>query len=177
MELPWYSITKLSIRRSTIKIPVKINPHRILLIQLRQIGDVLLTSPLAKILKELYPKSYIAFLAEKPSYDVLSGNPCIDEVIVLDKIKGDFYSTIESIQKVRSKNFDLVIDTFGNPRSALITFLSGAKYRMGFDYRGRKPSQNANKLAPAPTSLSSALDNKRGNYHEVIKWYKISIKY
>lgn len=121
---------------------MKINPHRILLIQIRQIGDVLLTTPLAKILKQHYPKSYIAFLAEKPSYDVISGNPYIDEAIVLNKKERNFFSTIESIRKIRNKNFDLVIDTFGNPRSALITFFSGAKYRMGFDYRGRKHFYN-----------------------------------
>ena len=43
---------------------------------------------------------------------------------------------------IRKEKYDLLLDLWSNPRSALITFLSGVKYRVGFAYRGRKYAYN-----------------------------------
>ncbi|MCK4403643.1 MAG: glycosyltransferase family 9 protein [candidate division Zixibacteria bacterium] len=108
--------------------------QKILLIQLRRIGDVLMCTPTLRALREHFPKSYIAFLTEKESSDLLTLNPYLDEVIVLErgKYRTPFYS-LKKIWQIRKKRFDLVIDFLGNPRSAYISFLSGAKRRIGYD--------------------------------------------
>jgi heptosyltransferase-3 len=109
-------------------------PQKILLIQLRRIGDVLMCTPTLRALREHFPKSYIVFLTEKESSDLLTLNPYLDEVIVLErgKYRNPFYS-LKKIWQIRKKRFDLVIDFLGNPRSAYISFLSGAKRRVGFN--------------------------------------------
>ena len=96
-------------------------------------------TPALRALRSHYRESYIAFLTEKESSDLLSLNPYLDEVIVLDKkrYKNPFYS-LKKIWEVRKRSFDLVIDFFGNPRSAYFSFLSGAKNRVGYDYPFRK---------------------------------------
>ena len=114
-------------------------PRKILLIQLRRIGDVLMCTPALRALRANFPKSYIAFLVEKESSDILTLNPYLDEVIVLEreKYRNPFYS-LKKIWHIRKKRFDLVIDFLGNPRSAYISFLSGAKRRMGYDLPPRR---------------------------------------
>lgn len=100
-------------------------------------------TPAVRALRSRYKESYIAFLTEKESSDLLSLNPYLDEVMVLDKerYKNPFYS-VKKIWKVRKGSFDLVIDFFGNPRSAYFSLLSGAKHRVGYDYPLRRHFYN-----------------------------------
>jgi len=96
-------------------------------------------TPALRALRSRYKDTYIAFLIEKESSDLLSLNPYLNEVIVVDKkrYKNPFYS-LKQIWKVRKNSFDLVIDFLGNPRSAYFSFLSGAKHRVGYDYPFRR---------------------------------------
>jgi ADP-heptose:LPS heptosyltransferase len=115
-----------------------INPKNILIIQLRRIGDVLMCTPALRALRNKFPQSHIAFLTEKESESLLSENPYLNELIVWDKRRYNnlFYST-KKIFELRKKSFDTVIDFFGNPRSAWTCFFSGARYRIGYDLKGR----------------------------------------
>ncbi len=109
-----------------------INPKKILIVQLRRIGDVLMCTPSLRALRKKFPKSYIAFLTEKESETLLKGNPYVDELIVLEKDRyGNPLYMLKQIHNIRKKSFDLTVDFFGNPRSAWICFLSGAFYRLG----------------------------------------------
>jgi heptosyltransferase-3 len=118
-------------------------PQRILVIQLRRIGDVLMCTPAVRSLRKNFPKAFMAFLTEKESAAILSENPYLDELIALDrkKYKNPWYS-LKSLWKVRKKKFDLVIDFFGNPRSAYFSFFSGAKVRLGYTFHQRKMFYN-----------------------------------
>jgi heptosyltransferase-3 len=115
------------------------NPKKILLIQLRRIGDVLMCTPALRALRARYKDSYIAFLTEEESSDLLSLNPYLNQVLVLDKkrYKNPFYP-VKKIWEMRKSSFDLAIDFFGNPRSAYFSFLSGAKQRVGYGYPLRR---------------------------------------
>jgi len=98
-----------------------------------------LCTPALRALRKNFPKSYIAFLVEKESSDLLTLNPYLDEVIVLEreKYRNPFYSP-KKIWTIRRKGFDLIIDFLGNPRSAYFSFLSGAKRRIGYDHPLRR---------------------------------------
>lgn len=112
---------------------IEINPRKILIIQLRRIGDVLMCTPTIKVLRNNYPESFIAFLAEIESEPIVRLNPYLDERIILDKKRyGNLFYLLKIVKDLRNKKFDLVIDFFGNPRSVYFTFLSGARYRLGF---------------------------------------------
>ncbi|MGB2698390.1 MAG: glycosyltransferase family 9 protein, partial [Candidatus Zixiibacteriota bacterium] len=69
---------------------------------------------------------------------LLSENPYLNELIVWDKSRynNPFYST-KKIFELRRKSFDTVIDFFSNPRSAWTCFFSGARYRIGYDFKRR----------------------------------------
>ncbi|HEX7400909.1 MAG TPA: glycosyltransferase family 9 protein [candidate division Zixibacteria bacterium] len=115
------------------------DPQKILLIQLRRIGDVLMCTPALRALRTRLPKSYIAFLTERESANLLRFNPYLSELLVWDRnrYRNPFYS-IPRFWQVRKGNFDVVIDFLGNPRSAYLSFFSGAKRKIGYDLPGRR---------------------------------------
>src|SRR5258707_5592112 len=119
-----------------------VDPHlvkRILVIKLRAIGDVLLSTVVLKSLRSAYPDARIDFLTESPSREVVEGIPDLDSVLVFD---GKRESGIGLILKIRRLRYDMVIDLFGNPRSALITLGSGARHRVGYRFGWRKHCYN-----------------------------------
>lgn len=106
-----------------------LNPKNILLIQFRQIGDVLLSTSAAEVLKANFPAAKLDFLTQPPSDQALARNPEIDEVLAYDAKK-----PLKWLLEIRRRRYDLVIDLMSNPRSALVTALSGAKIKAGPAY-------------------------------------------
>lgn len=117
----------------------KASIYKILIIKLRGIGDVLLSTIVTKNLRLAFPDAQIDYLTEPSSIDVLRGNPSLNDTIVFNRAT---MSGRELIHLVRRRQYDLVIDLFGNPRTALVTRLSGAKHRVGYRFRGRSYAYN-----------------------------------
>lgn len=113
-----------------------VQAKNILVIQLRQIGDVLLTTPAVKALRDHYPQSRLCYLTETGPAKLLQGNPHIDRIITRDR-KGGLSQEIQLVRKLRRAKFDLVIDFFCNPRSAWMSFLTGAPCRIATYHAGR----------------------------------------
>lgn len=123
--------------------------RRILISRLRFIGDVVLTTPVIKALKRHYGEAELYYLAEEGPAAVLARNPYLEEVIALpdELMPGRSVLTrcrkqLHFLRDLRKRRFDLVIDLFGNPRSALLTLATGARYRVGYDVRGRGAAYN-----------------------------------
>ncbi len=113
--------------------------HRILVVKPRAIGDVLLSTPVLPNLREEFPDARIDFLVEKFAAGVLTGNPYVDETISYDT---KTQTSLSIIRRVRKNSYDLIIDLFANPRTAIITLLSGAKYKVGFPFKWRRFAYN-----------------------------------
>ena len=90
-------------------------------------------------LHEYFPEARIDFLVDEFASEVVVGNPWITEVITFNR-KND--SGLGTVLRVRKNSYDLVIDLFSNPRSAIIAGLSGARYRVGYPFRWRKYAYN-----------------------------------
>ncbi|MBI5555854.1 MAG: glycosyltransferase family 9 protein [Elusimicrobia bacterium] len=105
---------------------------KILVIQLRRIGDVLLTTPVLRALRRQFSGAQIDFLVEKPGAEILAANPYINNLLVYDKKE-----QLRWIRRIRAAKYDVILDFLGNPRTAWIVGLSGAKYRLGFKRPGR----------------------------------------
>jgi ADP-heptose:LPS heptosyltransferase len=114
--------------------------YKILLIKFRGIGDVILSTVAIKNIKAMFPEAKIDFLTEKASALILKEIPLINEVLVYNY--ANRFEIVKKIYEIRSRKYDLVIDFYSNPKSAQITFASGAKLRAGFPYRGRKYAYN-----------------------------------
>lgn len=113
---------------------------KILIIKLRGIGDVILSTVILDNLKKDFPSTQIDILTEKPSKNALEELRQIDNIILFER--RSTLKRIYQIFEIRSKKYDLVMDIFSNPSTALITRFSGARYRAGFPYDGRKYAYN-----------------------------------
>lgn len=131
---------------------IPIRPRRILLIRLRALGDVLLTTPAIRAMRRAYPDAHLAMMVRKNVAGAVEGNPNLDEVVVCDPWYGESWAWtrklaefLRLVRHLKRRRFDLVVDLFGNPRSAWLTWLSGAPYRLGYDVRGRRFAYNLRK--------------------------------
>ena len=105
--------------------------ERILIIQFRMIGDVLLNTPVVRALRHHYPQSYIAYCTEPIPAGVLKVNPMLDEILLHPR-PATLRDEWQFIRRIRQHGFDLVVDLMGNPRSALLSLMSGARHRVAF---------------------------------------------
>ena len=103
-------------------------PKKILVVMLRRIGDVILTIPPVKALRKRFPNAKIDFLVEAPCHEVLAWNTDISRIHVYSKGPLNY---VKWILRVRRERYDWVIDFMGNPRTAMLTFSSGAALRAG----------------------------------------------
>lgn len=111
---------------------------KILCIKPRGIGDILLSTIVLENLNSAFPHSKIHYLTEGFAKRAVENNPFVSKILTFNK--KDFVLSI--IRKVRKEKYDLIFDFWSNPKTAQITFFSGAKYRIGFEKRGRKYAYN-----------------------------------
>ncbi|MCZ6802324.1 MAG: glycosyltransferase family 9 protein [Nitrospirae bacterium] len=117
-------------------------PERILIIAIRAIGDVVLITPLFPILKKRFPDTSLAIVVDGPSAQVLENNPYLDHVFVIDRVASQEFSWltrwklwVQLVSDLRRYHFDIVIDLFSGPRSAILGYMARAKDRYGEDFR------------------------------------------
>jgi ADP-heptose:LPS heptosyltransferase len=133
-------------------------PERILVVQLRRLGDVILTTPALSALKKKYPDAKLDFLVEAPGAEAVAGHPAIDEILVYDA-KGAL-GALRWAWKIRARRYDWVIDFLANPRTALLTALSKAKVRAG-PAHVRRPGAYNHKMIQSPKTCYAALEKVR----------------
>jgi len=111
---------------------------KILILKFRNIGDVLLITPLLSNLKQHYPESQIDVAVNKGTEAMVSLNPNISNVIVYDRTLIKSLSLIKKLIKeiqfslsFRRESYDMVINLTEGDRGAQITWLSGASIRIG----------------------------------------------
>lgn len=109
--------------------------NRILLIKLRYIGDVVLSTPLLPMLAKWYPSASLTFLVNRGTEGVLQGNPYLQEVLVLPREK--LRRQIDFIYALRQAKFDGVLDLTDGDRSAFLSLMTGASLRVGYNREGR----------------------------------------
>jgi len=117
---------------------------RILVLQLRRIGDILLTTPVLSYLKSAVPGAEVDFLAEPMGKTVLETHPKLDGLLIYDRAH-----PVRQISIVRRRRYDVVIDFMNNPRSSYLTALSGARWKVGFNTGARSALYNV--APPVPT--------------------------
>jgi len=106
--------------------------NRILIIQTAFLGDVILATPVISELNRIFPQSEIDVLVKKGNESLLTGNPKIHEVFVLDKSSGKWKAIRSLIRTFRKNNYDLIINLHRFGSSGLIATRSKAKLVYGF---------------------------------------------
>ena len=108
----------------------------ILVVRLDRMGDVVLSTPAVKALRDAYPEGRITFMVRSFVKDIADYNPYVNEVVIYDKALG-FRGNIAFIKGLRDKKFDLAVVLHPTLRTNWIVFLSGIPKRIGFDRRNK----------------------------------------
>ena len=115
---------------------------RILVIKLKQPGDVLVSTPVIAALKGAWPESRLTYLVPKGTEEMVSGHPGLDGLLVVDRRGQTWGQALQFIRELRRPRFDLVLELSGGDRGAIYTCLTGAK--------------DAPRLCPPPAALLAA---------------------
>ncbi|MCF8412221.1 MAG: glycosyltransferase family 9 protein [Melioribacteraceae bacterium] len=106
----------------------------ILIIRTDRIGDVVLTLPMAEILKKKYRDSKITFLLREYTEPLARNNKFIDQIITLKSDPRELsFSEINEIFK--NQNFNMVFVVSPEPKLALAAFINRVNVRIGSGYR------------------------------------------
>ena len=109
---------------------------KILLLQLKRIGDLILTTPAIAALRESFPEAQITLVVSNECADLLPAISNIDRILIARRNARDlalFFS-------VAATRFDYCVDFTRNDRSASLAFLSGARRRVA-SYRVREQAK------------------------------------
>ncbi len=111
---------------------------RILVIQLKRMSELLLTTPSLAALRANYPDAHITLAVDSSSREFLPAFNFIDDSFVFSRRAGNraFW------QKLIFASFDICLDYTGNDRSAICSVLSKSKRRIAFESGNKRPLQS-----------------------------------
>ncbi len=116
---------------------------KVLVVKLRQLGDVLLTGPVFSCLRRALPEAKIDAYVYEEAIPMLEGHPGVDGFLGYDRKwkKLGFWGRLgkerELLGRIRNGGYDLVINLTEGDRGGMAAWLSGARVRAGFDPKGK----------------------------------------
>jgi ADP-heptose:LPS heptosyltransferase len=108
-----------------------LHPRRVLVTQLRRLGDVVLTTALLEDLRRAFPGTAVDFLVGDRAAPLLEHHPLIQERLVYTRDR-----PAQTWRAVRERRYDWIVDPQSSPRTAPLALLSKAPVRAGFAVRG-----------------------------------------
>lgn len=136
---------------------------KILVIQQKMIGDVLISSIICNNLRVAYPNAQIDYLVYESTTPVLEGNPNIDNIILFqEKHRNSKKELLKLAFQIRANKYDLLIDAYSKLESWLVVLLSGAKRKISYKKPGRTflYTDNAPFEAFPKTNLGLAIERR-----------------
>lgn len=107
--------------------------HKILIIQTAFIGDVVLATGIVEKLYSYFPDDSLDILVRKGNETLFLNHPYLQEVLVWDKRRNKYKNLLSILKKIRSNQYDIVINLQRFASTGLLTVLSNAKQTIGFD--------------------------------------------
>lgn len=110
------------------------NYHKILVIQTAFLGDVIMSTPLIRALREIFDQAEIDLLTIPSTSIIFRECPHIDSVLHFDKRKlwRKIGSFIQLVFKLRKRKYDLAVSIQGSLTSSFLMWLGGISTRVGF---------------------------------------------
>ena len=127
---------------------------KFLILRFSSIGDIVLTTPVIRCLKQQYPDAEVHFATKKQFKVLVENNPYIDKYFLLEDTLSDF------IKSLQSQSYDYIIDLHNNLRTSII------KFRLG------KPSFSFDKLNFEKWLLVNLKINRMPDIHIVERYLK-----
>lgn len=120
------------------------HPKKIILIRLDNIGDVVLTTPLIKNIRQVFPYTKIDILVKDSTTPLLKNNPYIGKIIKFipfwfarkNEKSTDLKKTWEIIKRLRKKKYDLGFELRGDLNNIIFLNLIAPKFKIGYSLKG-----------------------------------------
>jgi len=118
--------------------------HRVLVIKLRHLGDVLLTAPVFSVLKKHAPHVEIDALVYRDTEPMLSGHPAVSNIFTVDRgwkqegITTQLAHEWRLWRSLRARQYDLIVHLTENPRGAILSLLLKPTHSVARQYRARR---------------------------------------
>ena len=94
---------------------------KFLILRFSSIGDIVLTTPVIRCLKQQYPEAEVHYVTKKSYKSLLENNPYIDKVFVLEN------GLNELVKYLQSECYDYIIDLHNNLRTTILKLRLGIK--------------------------------------------------
>lgn len=144
-------------------------PHSFLVVEPWGIGDVVLSTVLLQALRSNFPQARITLLAKTHARELLAASELVDEIVTFDfpwtaftgKLQPSRYVASEFqelLRRLRAQDFDVSLDARRDIRSNVITYLAGARRRIGYDFGG------------GSHLLTDVLPSGAQNEHKISDW-------
>ncbi|MDQ6469434.1 glycosyltransferase family 9 protein [Flavobacterium sp. LHD-80] len=136
---------------------------KILVIQQKMIGDVLVSSIICNNLRTAYPDAQIDYLVYASTTPVLEGNSSIDNIILFEeKHRKNKKELLKLGLQIRNEKYDLLIDAYSKLESWILVLLSNAKRKISYKKPGRNFLYTDNvPFEPFPkTNLGLAIERR-----------------
>lgn len=131
--------------------------RRVLVIKLRHLGDVLLSTPVLSNLQRTLPQAQIDAYIWEEAAPMLEGHPALTNLILHPRkwkklpLVERLSKEIGLLKKIRSQKYDLIINLTEGDRGVIAGFTSGSKIRVGIDPGGKKRKLLTHIVKPCPT--------------------------
>ncbi len=130
-----------------MRLPPDLRPRRALVLRPRGLGDIVLSSAVLDALRRAWPGAELDYAAEAPARALLETDPRLASIFLLGPRRppeGRITSggLRDAVRWIRARRAEVVLDLFSNPRTALLTALSGARWRVGYDRKARRLAYN-----------------------------------
>ena len=132
------------------------NPQNILVVNFGQLGDVVLSLPALRAVREKFPDARITALVGKASAEIVEITDFVDEKIAVDRVKlrdsrkiWSIKEIFKLVKEIRHRKFDFIVDFHSLYETNLLGFVSGAKHRLYINRENRSLDFLAN-FEPKP---------------------------
>ena len=129
---------------------MQFDPRNILIIDFGQLGDVVLSLPALRAIRQRFPSARITVAAGKPANEVVALSGYADEIFEVDRVAlrdgnklVSIWRIVQLVKQVRQAKFDFVIDLHSLSETNLLGYLSGAPHRL----YARRPGRSVDYLA------------------------------
>jgi heptosyltransferase III len=107
--------------------------NSILVVQLKRLGDIILTTPALHALRKIHPEAQITLLIDQHSAELAPAIADVNEVLIYNR-----NASLNLWFDLVRRRFDLCLDFTGNDRSALVSFFSKAAQRVAFSFVAKR---------------------------------------
>jgi ADP-heptose:LPS heptosyltransferase len=155
---------------------VSFNPRNILIIDFGQLGDVVMSLPALRALREMYPHATITIAVGKPGAEIIGMSSFSDATIEIDRVAlrdgfkpWSILKVVDIVKDVRRRQFDFVVDLHSFSETNLLGFLSGAPLRLFARRPGRSLDFLSNYRPRPPIDRNDPKQHLVDRYLDVLK--------